>query len=96
MTTPARNLIAGAWRDDTPGPLRETGNLFDVAIAGRGWFRVETPAGERLTRAGDALGRCARACLVHAGSLRRAVAQPVTLRGGDRRSAPRRQPGEST
>jgi flagellar basal body rod protein FlgG len=45
--------FAGAWRDDTPGPLRETGNLFDVAIAGRGWFRVETPAGERLTRAGN-------------------------------------------
>jgi flagellar basal-body rod protein FlgF len=40
------------WRDTDPGPLRQTGNPLDVAIAGEGYFAVETPRGERYTRAG--------------------------------------------
>ncbi|MCX7685980.1 MAG: flagellar basal-body rod protein FlgF [Acetobacteraceae bacterium] len=40
------------WRDTDPGPLRQTGNPLDVAIAGEGYFVVETPRGERYTRAG--------------------------------------------
>lgn len=35
------------------GPLAETGNPLDVAIAGKGWFAVLTPGGEAYTRAGD-------------------------------------------
>ena len=34
------------------GPLAQTGGPFDFAIEGEGFFLVETPAGERLTRAG--------------------------------------------
>lgn len=34
------------------GPLAETGGTFDFAIEGEGFFLIETPAGERLTRAG--------------------------------------------
>lgn len=34
------------------GGLTQTGGLFDLAIEGDGFFLVETPAGERLTRAG--------------------------------------------
>ncbi len=34
------------------GPLGQTGGTFDFAIEGEGFFLVETPAGERLTRAG--------------------------------------------
>jgi flagellar basal-body rod protein FlgF len=34
------------------GPLTETGGTFDFAIEGDGFFLVQTPAGERLTRAG--------------------------------------------
>ncbi len=34
------------------GALTQTGGEFDFAIEGRGFFLVETPAGERLTRAG--------------------------------------------
>lgn len=34
------------------GPLTQTNGAFDLAIEGDGFFLVETPAGERLTRAG--------------------------------------------
>ena len=38
--------------DFTPGSLQPTGNPFDLAIEGDGFFTVETPAGMRLTRNG--------------------------------------------
>ena len=38
--------------DFTEGSLRQTGNPLDVAIQGRGFFVVNTPDGERYTRAG--------------------------------------------
>ncbi len=44
--------IAGAWRPDTPAALRETGGSLDVALSGKGYFRLGTPSGERLTRNG--------------------------------------------
>src|SRR6056297_643965 len=34
------------------GPLNQTGGRLDMAIEGDGFFLIETPAGERLTRAG--------------------------------------------
>jgi len=34
------------------GPLEETGGRFDFAIEGDGYFLIETPEGERLTRSG--------------------------------------------
>lgn len=34
------------------GSLKETGNPFDVALDGKGFFTVDTPAGERYTRNG--------------------------------------------
>lgn len=40
------------WRDMTPGSLQTTGNKLDLAIDGEGFFVVETPKGERYTRAG--------------------------------------------
>lgn len=36
----------------TQGVLAATGGTFDLAIEGEGFFVVETPAGQRLTRAG--------------------------------------------
>ncbi len=35
------------------GPITQTGASFDFAIEGEGFFLLETPAGERLTRAGS-------------------------------------------
>lgn len=37
------------------GELRKTGGNLDLALDGEGFFAVETPAGERLTRAGNFL-----------------------------------------
>lgn len=38
--------------DLTEGDLAQTGGRFDFAIRGEGFFLIETPAGQRLTRAG--------------------------------------------
>lgn len=39
--------------DLSPGVLTQTGNDLDVALNGEGFFAVQTPAGERWTRAGS-------------------------------------------
>lgn len=39
--------------DYSPGSLTPTGNSYDLAISGRGFFRVETPQGTRYTRGGS-------------------------------------------
>lgn len=38
--------------DFTTGALRKTDNTFDLAIDGEGFFKINTPEGLRLTRAG--------------------------------------------
>lgn len=40
------------WRETAPGPMTTTGNPLDLALPGEGFFAVETPRGERYTRAG--------------------------------------------
>jgi flagellar basal-body rod protein FlgF len=45
--------VGGRFFDAAPGALVETGARYDVAIEGEGYFVVETPRGERLTRAGS-------------------------------------------
>lgn len=45
--------MGGAKIDWAPGLIANTGRDLDVAIDGRGFFVIETPAGERYTRAGD-------------------------------------------
>lgn len=51
------------------GTLTQTGNPFDLAIEGDGYFLVETPQGERLTR-GGAFSPSANGDLVTADGLR--------------------------
>lgn len=41
------------FTDFSQGSLRHTGNSFDAAIDGKGFFEVITPQGLRLTRAGN-------------------------------------------
>ena len=52
-----RSLSMAAARvrttDITQGSLTQTGGAFDLAIEGDGYFLIETPDGERLTRAGS-------------------------------------------
>jgi len=40
------------WRDQQPGTLTQTGNPFDLALRGGGYFTVATDHGPRLTRDG--------------------------------------------
>ncbi len=40
------------WRDQRAGTLTHTGNPFDLAVTGEGYFTVNTPRGPRLTRDG--------------------------------------------
>lgn len=39
--------------DTAQGPLTQTGGSFDFAIEGEGFFMLETPDGQKLTRAGS-------------------------------------------
>ncbi len=40
------------WRDTKPGALSHTGNTYDLALPGDGYFTVRTARGPRLTRDG--------------------------------------------
>ena len=44
--------LKGRSIDFAPGAVRQTGGTFDLALPGEGFFKVLTPQGERLTRAG--------------------------------------------
>jgi flagellar basal-body rod protein FlgF len=55
--TPGEPSIAytqdrATWREQQAGTLTHTGNPFDLAITGEGYFTVGTPQGPRLTRGG--------------------------------------------
>lgn len=45
-------LDSGVARDFTQGAMTKTGGDFDLAIEGKGFFRVQTAAGDRYTRDG--------------------------------------------
>lgn len=58
MVRPQRNVPLsfvedkGMIRDLSEGPLTKTGNPFDLAVSGDGYFIVGTETGERYTRSG--------------------------------------------
>ncbi len=57
-TDHARSRVGKAIHDITdmqPGVVKETGNALDFAIGGDGFFKIQTPAGVRYTRAGQFL-----------------------------------------
>jgi flagellar basal-body rod protein FlgF len=43
---------AGISRDSSQGNMEQTGATYDLALAGRGFFQVQTPQGMRYTRDG--------------------------------------------
>ncbi|MDP3174682.1 MAG: flagellar basal-body rod protein FlgF [Phenylobacterium sp.] len=50
---PVKFVMAhGVARDFTQGSLRQTGGSFDLAIEGKGFFKISTADGERYTRDG--------------------------------------------
>lgn len=49
----AKPRLAEQTVDMTQGSLEATGNTFDLALSGPGFFRVQTPEGQFLTRNGQ-------------------------------------------
>jgi len=45
--------VVETFPDLSLGPLKQTGNPLNIAIQGPGYFVLQTPSGERFTRAGD-------------------------------------------
>ncbi|HYD69575.1 flagellar basal-body rod protein FlgF [Azospirillum sp.] len=62
----AFTIDRATYTDLRPGGFTATGNPFDVALDGDGWFQVRTPDGDRFTRDGR-LRRDADGQLVTAG-----------------------------
>jgi len=72
------------WRDTDPGSVNSTGNPLDVAITGEGYFSVETPRGERYTRAGRfAMGADGRLVDHHGHAVLNANGQPIAIAPND-------------
>jgi len=46
-------VVAGVFMHSRQGSIKATGNPLDLAVQGEGFFRVETPNGQRYTRAGS-------------------------------------------
>ena len=46
-------IAAGVFFHNRPGVHKETGQTFDLAIEGEGFFKVQTPFGKRYTRNGN-------------------------------------------
>jgi len=66
------------------GALRETGQPPDVAINGAGYFRIETPQGERYTRDGRFIRDAAGTLVTVDGySVLDTNGQPITLPDGE-------------
>jgi len=47
------NRVRGNYADFSQGPLKETGNPFDMAINGEGFFKIRSDEGDLLTRKGN-------------------------------------------
>lgn len=47
------NRLEGSWTDFQQGKLRQTGDMFDVALSGDGFLAVRTPQGVQYTRNGN-------------------------------------------
>lgn len=65
-----------AQTDFSSGPLKTTGNNFDLAVSGRGFFTVQTPNGVQYTRRGDFT-------INHQGTLITQEGWPVLGEGGE-------------
>ena len=79
-TTVPDTLVLHAL-DSRPGPVGATGRDTDVAIMGRGFFAIQTEAGERYTRGGSFRLDSERRLTTPEGSLVLGSSGPVTLDG---------------
>lgn len=74
------------WREMNLGAMQVTGNPLDVAITGEGFFAVETPRGERYTRAGRfSLGEGGRLVDMEGNAVLTAEGAPIAFAPNDTR-----------
>jgi len=69
--------------DMSQGMMIQTGSKFDVAIDGEGFFTVETPQGDRYTRAGSLSVNATGELVTHAGYRVLGAGGPVVLDPND-------------
>jgi flagellar basal-body rod protein FlgF len=72
------------WIDLSPGSIQHTGNPLDVAIDGRGYLVVQTPRGQRYTRAGSLSINAAGQLVTAGGDQVIGNGGPITFQQGDR------------
>ena len=75
-------ILSGGVTDFTPGVFRETGRPLDVALDGEGFLVVQTPRGERYTRAGALTVDAAGQLVTQRGELVVSDRGPITIRQG--------------
>lgn len=49
----ARPRLSGQYSDQAQGSMQVTGNPLDLALVGKGYFKVRAPEGDMLTRSGS-------------------------------------------
>lgn len=75
-------ILSGGVTDFSPGVLRETGRPLDVALDGEGFLVVQTPRGERYTRAGALTVDASGQLVTQRGELIVGDRGPITIRQG--------------
>ena len=74
------------WREMQTGAMQVTGNPLDLAITGEGFFTVETPRGDRYTRAGRfSLGEGGRIIDMEGNPLLNTDGAPIAVSPNDTR-----------
>ncbi len=67
--------------DFQPGDIKSTGNNLDVAISGKGFFKINTPEGLRYTRDGNFTVNQERVLVTQNGEEVQGDGGPITLQG---------------
>lgn len=75
-------ILSGGATDFSPGVLRETGRPLDVALDGEGFLVVQTPRGERYTRAGALTVDASGQLVTQRGEIVVGDRGPITIRQG--------------
>ena len=78
----AFGVVTAGVKDFSTGSVRDTGRPLDVALQGDGWLVVQTPRGERYTRAGSLTIDASGQLVTPHGDLVVGDGGPITLRGG--------------
>jgi flagellar basal-body rod protein FlgF len=79
----ALGITTGSMSDFSAGSIRQTGNPLDVALNGEGFLVVQTPAGERYTRAGSLKIDAAGQLTTNRGDLVVGKGGPITVPKGN-------------